>query len=449
MKRLFFPLALILLLTNLPLVAAAAQSDVIELTFVHIFGSDPDGDNRAAVIQDIIEDFTANNPNILVTAMSTSPDYQGLFNNALLAADQGNAPNIVQIEEGLTQAAIDSGYFVPVSDVASEEQLASLDDVLPSIRNYYRLGDTVWSLPWNSSNPLLYYNKDMFIAAGLDPENPPQTFDEIMAACDAIMSSDIGVSACINWPMVSWFAEQWVAMQGGLVLNNDNGRTARATEVLYNSPEMLAVATWWKELADNGYYTYSGTPNDYNGEGITFLSKQTAMTINSTAGLTLFMRFSQIQRFELGVTRLPMPSKDATNGLTVGGASVWLMADHSPEEIQAANDFIFFLTNTENIVRWHQATGYMPNRTSSIEQLTADGWFDENPFFKVAVDQLIESKDNLATAGGVMGPSAEVRSYLIEAFQSIVDADADPMEALEAAKSRADAELAEYNSFFE
>lgn len=444
-KTVFFLFIFIFLL---PMVSLSAQDDPVEITFVHIFGSDPEGDNRAAIIQQVAEAFMAENPNVTVNVQSSSTSYEETFNNALLAAEQGNAPNIVQVEEGFTQLAIDSGYFVAISDVASEEQLASLEDVLPTIRSFYNVGDTTWSVPWNSSNPLLYYNKTMFETAGLDPETPPATFADVVAACDSLMNSELELSACINWPMVSWFPEQWIAMQGGLFVNNENGRAERATEVLFDSPEMLKVVEWWKQLDDAGYYTYSGAIDDYNGEGIAFLSQQTAMTINSTAGLALFIRFSGIQGFGLGVASLPIPDEDATNGMTVGGASLWLSAGQSDAELQAANDFIWFLTNTENDILWHQGTGYIPNRMSAIEQLTADGWFDENPFYRVAVDQLANSNENPATAGGVVGPASEVRSYLLDAFQSIIDGDADPLEALQVAKSRANEELEAYNSFF-
>lgn len=444
MKKLSLALILLFLLSF----TVSAQEN-IEITFVHIFGGEQD--TRGAAVQAIADAFMAENPGITVTVTSTSTDYTELFNSALLAAEQGSAPHIVQVEEGLTQLAADSGVFTPISDLASEEQLASLDDVLPVVRNYYSIGDVTWSVPWNSSNPLLYYNRNMFEAAGLDPDVAPTTFEELTAACDAIMAiaEELGITRCINFPMVSWFPEQWVAMQNGLLANNDNGRSARATEMLYDGPELLNVLTWWKDLADKGYFAYSGTANDYNGEGIAFLSKQSAITINSTAGLTLFQTFSKAQGFGLGVARLPIPDATATNGGTVGGASVWITNGHPDAEMQAAVDFVFFLTNTENDIAWHKASGYFPNRQSSIEQLTAEGWFDENPFYKIALDQLADAEGNVANQGAIVGPSAEVRGMLIEAFQSVVDGGEDPAEALAAAKTRADATLADYNSLFE
>lgn len=420
-----------------------AAQEQVTISLVHIFGGEQD--SRSEIILAIADEFMAENPNVTVEVTSPATDYTEVFNAALLAAEQNNAPTIVQVEEGLTQLAADSGYFIPIAEIASEEQLASLDDLLDTVRAYYSIEGELYSVPWNASNPILYYNRDMFVAAGLDPDNPPATFDEISTACEAIMAAN-ELSGCINFPMASWFPEQWVAMQNGLVANNDNGRSARATEVFYDSPEMLRVVEWINSLADNGYYIYTGTPNDYNGEGIAFLSKRTAMTINSTAGLTLFQNFSTVQGFELGVAPLPTPGEDADNGGTVGGASLWVTNGHSEAEIQAAVDFIFYLTKTENDIRWHQGTGYFPTRKTSVEQLTEAGWFEENPAFGIAVNQLQEAAGNVANAGAIMGPSAEVRAIMIQAIQSVVDGGETPEAALAAAKQLADSVLAEYNS---
>lgn len=424
--------------------AAAQDERPIQIEMVHIFGGEQD--SRVEVIQAIAAAFMEANPDVGVTITSPSTDYTEVFNTALLNAGQGNAPEIVQVEEGLTQLAFDSQLFLPISELASAEQLASLEDVLPQLINFYTVGGTLWSMPWNASNPLLYFNREMFEEAGLDADAPPQTFDELLTACEAIMTTVANLDGCINWPLSTWFPEQWVAMQGALFVDNDNGRSARATSVLWDAPEVMTVATFMQTLAQNGYFSYTGTPDDYNGEGIAFLSKRTAMTINSTAGISLFQRFSAIQGVELGIAPLITPSADATNGGTIGGASLWVTAGHSDEETRAAVDFIFFLTQAENDMVWHQGTGYFPIRQSSIDQLAADGWFDENPAYGIALEQLQEQAGSIANAGAVIGPSPEVRSAFIQALQSIVDAGEDPVAALMAAKAQADAALADYNA---
>lgn len=439
---------------------SSAQADVIELDFVHIFSDDV----RPAVLQGIIDEYQAMNPNVRINAYSTNSDsdYDEIFNSAMANADLGNAPSIVQVEDGLTQQAIDYGYFVPISDYATEEQMATLDDIFPSILGYFIEGDDLWGMPWNISNPVLYYNKDMFVAAGLDPENPPRTFAEIDAACEAIMSAIPQLRACINWAMSSWYIEQWLAMSNELFVNNDNGRSGRATEALFTTPTMLEIATWWDSLDGKGYFTYTGRLNDMNGEGATFLTGCagkamrggcTAMTINSTAGITLIQGFANRLGFKLGIGRLPAPSESATNGVTIGGGSLFVSVDQSDEEIRAAVDFIFFLTNTENAAKWHQGTGYMPIRQSSFDMLIAQGFYDENPFFRIAIDQLAETTPNPASAGAALGPNTAVKGELLSAFQELINGQFDSPETilqkLTTATERANKQMADYNRDFE
>jgi len=446
-KKLGFILIICSLMAATLMPATQAQ-DNLEITFVHVFHNEQDF--RSELIQLVADEFMAQNPNITVNVESPSGDYGEVFNNSLLAAEQGNAPNIVQVDESFTQIAIDSQFFVPIAQVITDEQLVQIEDYLPQVLEFFSVNGELWSLPWNTANPLLFYNKNIFAAAGLDPESPPTTFDEMLAACEVIMAAEIeGLDACANWPVTSWFLEQWVAMQNSLLLNNENGRTARASEIFLTSPEVRIVMEFWKEMADNGYFTYSGVANDYNAEGIIFLGKSTAMHINSTAGLTLLQQFSAAQGFELGVTVLPLPNEDATNGISVGGASLFITAGFSDAETQAAIDFAFFLTNTENGALWHQGTGYFPNRFSTIEQLESENWFEENPDFAIGLNQLLDSETNAATSGIVLGPVESVRGIMNETIQSIIDGGEDIDAALEAGKARSDAELQGYNALFE
>jgi sn-glycerol 3-phosphate transport system substrate-binding protein len=221
-----------------------AQDDQIEITFSHVFGDE----NRQGLVQDVADGFMAENENITVN-IEVASSYRDNLNGAILASEQGDAPHIVQIFEVGSQLALDSGIFVPVSDIATEEQLATLDDVIEPVLNYYTLGDDVWSLPWNSSNPVLYYNIEMFEAAGI--ESPPETYSDVIAACEILMAADLDLQGCIGWNLHSWFVEQWVAEQGALLADNDNGRSDRATELFLDSEAMLNVFNWWKELADS------------------------------------------------------------------------------------------------------------------------------------------------------------------------------------------------------
>jgi sn-glycerol 3-phosphate transport system substrate-binding protein len=453
-------LLIMLLITILPVMSVATQdAEPVEITFAHIFGGE--GDTRGDVVQAIADDFMAENPGVVINIASNNIEYGELFNSALLAAEQGNAPHIVQVEEGFTQLAIDSGYFLPMTDLISDEQLEAYNaDVLDVVRNYYTIDGTLWSLPWNSSNPILYYNKTVTDALGIEIDSvEPLTFDDVTAICEQVMAAQEAIptlQACINWPVASWFVEQWLSMQGALYANNENGRTDRASEVFFTDEPTLNIMTWWEQMAEAGYYTYSGTTEAYNGEGALFGSGATALHINTTAGITLFVSAFADAGVELGIAPLIIPDETATNGVTVGGASVWITDGHTEAEIQAAADFAVFLTNAENDIRWHQGSGYFPNRVSSIETLTTGGyidpesddevsWFETFPFFRVAIDQLANSGDSTANAGAVIGPASAVRDTLEQGIQSVIDNDVSPEEAMSAAKDQADAILADYN----
>lgn len=454
MKKLtFITLVLILGIGLAPLMSTqptARAQDGVAITFVHIYPDERDV--RRETIQAVADAFTAQT-GVTVNIESTTDDYNDVFEGAIRALEQGNAPHVIQAEDSLTQIAIDSQAFVKISDYATDEQKATISDIVEPMRNYYQITpDDFWGLPWNASNPVMYYNPDMFTAAGLDPENPPRTFEEITAACDVLMNAGIeSLSACVNWPLTSWMPEQWVSMQGGMMLDNENGRSARATETLLDSPEMLAVLTWWKSLADKGYYTYTGTPEAYTPEGLLFVSKKTAIHISTSAAISNLFKFAPLMgQFTPRVAPLPLPTDSATNGITAGGAALWVLAGHSDEETRAAVDFVFFLINTENMAAWHKASGYFPIRQSAIDLLNAESWFEQNPAYAVPLNQLLESlPPNPSNAGMRVGAASQVRNAMVEAIQSIVDGGEDPAAALAAAKQRADKAIQEYNGMFE
>lgn len=459
MKRLLlFGLAMAMVLSLSPMLqpspaAPVSAQDEVTISFVHTFFDE--NDIRFEVVQAIVDEFEAQNPGINVE-VQTKVDYDEILDSTLTAIDQGNPPHVLQLDETATQFAADQvdedgePLFVKLQDIATEEQRANFDDLLPSVRDFFTINDELWSMPWNSSNPVLYINDDIFTAAGLDPANPPSTFDDVLAACDTIMSADIDyeLAGCINWPLAAWFPETWVAMQGGLIVNNENGHDGRATEALLASEEMQLAIDWWAEMAERGYYIYSGVTGDYTGEAATFITQTTAMHINSTAGISNFQNFAGILGYGLTVAPLPIPNEDATNGTINGGASLWITNGHPEEEILAARDFIFFMTSAENIAEWHKNSGYFPNRQTSIAILEEENFWEENPAYRIAVDQLLNTNPIPATAGAIYGSAPTVRAILVDAIQSVIDGGESVDDALAAAKQLADEQIEEYNLFF-
>ena len=432
MKRVLVGLAL------MALAVPAFAAKKVQITFWHAFGG-----GRTAFIQRMVEDFNYTHPGIEVKA-EYKGSYRDTLNAAILAARQGAAPHIVQIFEVGSQLALDSGIFVPIEDYVPAELKFQLDDYIKPVANYYRIKGKFNSIPWNSSNPILYYNKDIFKKAGLDPNNPPKTFSEVTKACEKIIASK-AAPKCITWPLHSWFVEQWVAEQGALLANNENGRAARATDVYIDSEAMRRIVEWWKAMYDKGYYVYSGKPEDWDGANQIFVSQQAAMLITSTSDVTFMQNAAFENGFELGTGFLPIPDGVERNGTVVGGASLWLTKGHPDEEMKAALTFLLWFTNTENMVRWHKGTGYFPVLNTSVKVLDWQRWFTRNPAYKAAFDQLLQTKLNRATQGALIGPFPEIRTIIENAVQAIFQGK--PIDqALKEADALADKALREYNA---
>ncbi len=428
------------------LVDKAAEAEVIPegavvVDFWHAFGG-----GRKDLIERMVADYNYTHPGVYVR-VENKGSYRDTLNAAVLAAQQGNAPHVVQIFEIGSQLALDTGIFMPIEDVVKGIEFQP-DDYIPAVANYYKIDGKFNSLPWNSSNPVLYYNKDIFRAAGLDPESPPETFEDMLAACDTIVSSGAAQN-CISWPLHGWFFEQWMANMGAELADNGNGRDARATEVYLDGDAAKTIVNWWKEMYDKGYYAYSGKLEDWSGADAIFVSGQAAMEITSTSDVVNRQNDAAENGFELGTSYLPYPANSERAGVIVGGASIWLTKDHPDAELQAAKNFMIWFTNTENAVRWHKATGYFPVRKSAVDVLNAENWFQQNPAYTAAFDQLLETKEIPATQGALIGAFPEVRTIIEQAVEKVLVGETSVDDALSAAKVEANKAITDYNKSVE
>jgi sn-glycerol 3-phosphate transport system substrate-binding protein len=316
--------------------------------------------------------------------------------------------------------------------------------VLPPLISYFTIGDTLWSLPWNNSTPLLYYNKNMFEAAGLNPETPPATWQEVEAACQAIMAASVA-PYCFSPKIYGWYFEQWMALQGQELVNNGNGRADRATETNLTSDAAHAIMSFWKDVNDMGYWVYTGKTNDTQGANQIFLAGQSAIHLESTGSVTSFTAGAETAGFELGTGFFPTNGEVERQGVIIGGASLWVSADNTDEENAAVATLLGWLHEPEQMAFWHQRTGYMPITLSSQQLLTDQGYFDENPNAKTAIDQLAAVQVTSATAGAITGPFPQIRTLTEQAIQSVVSG-GDIDEVLADLKAQADAAIADYNS---
>ena len=404
----------------------------IILRFWHAFSDS----KRRDWIQARADEWNSQNQEYFMIPESKG-SYQETLNASFLAVRQGTAPSLVHVFEVGSQQALDSGVFKPVSEVGTIDY----SDYIEPVLNYYTIDGAVNSIPFNSSSPILYYNKDLMKKAGLDPEKPPTTLQQIIDYSDIAKEKGIE-SAGIGFPLHAWLVEQWMSEQNALFANNDNGRSARATEVYITSPEMVKIATLIKELYDKGHYKYTGKAADWSGSDTLFTEERVMFHITSTADLGNISEAVK-DKFDLGTGYFPTPT-EARNGVVIGGGSVWLVDGHPLESLQAAQDFLLYMTDTNNMVDWHKVTGYYPVRNSSITVLEDENWFSDFPARTIAFTQLLETNTNNASAGALIGSFIDTRNLLQESLQQMftgVSVD----DALGEVHEKINAKLQEYN----
>lgn len=396
------------------------------------------GGANTKVVDQMVADYNASQDKVEVEAIFQG-SYDDLLSKLKTSMGTSEGPAVVQMYEIGSRFMIDSGTITPMQTFIDQDNW-DISQLEPNIAGYYTLDGKLYSMPFNTSNPILYYNKNLFKDAGLDPENPPKTFEELKAAADAISKKGKAVGA--NFAIYGWFMEQFFANQGADYVNNGNGRDSLATESLVNSEAGVKVLTWWKDLIDTGAANNLGRKTDDSKKA--FAAEQVAMILDSTAALKGIVDTNS-DKFEVGTAPLPKPADAKEGGVIVGGASLWMMNDRSDEEQKAAWDFIKFLTSPKEQAYWHINTGYFPITTKAYDEESVKENLTKFPQFKTAIDQLHGTKLNTATQGAVMGVFPEARQIVEGAIEEVLNNKKSPQDALDAAAKEITSKIEQYN----
>jgi len=417
----------------------------VTIEFWHAMSGD-----RIALIEDIVNDFEEAYPDIDVKAQY-SGNYPETLNKLVASVQSGNAPHIVQIYEIGTRLMIDSGVIVPVQDLIDQDNSFDVGVLLEPILNYYKVDGKLYSMPFNSSTALLYYNKTLFEEAGLDPNRPPQTYEELLEYSRILTRRDSNgtiVQYGLTWPTHSWIIEQLLAAADAPLVNNDNGRTARATEAVFNNEAGLKIFEMFDQLNKEGLILNT-TREDWNAASQNFVSGRAAMNFYSTSDVKIFQEALESNGYELGTAFLPVPDISVSGGPVIGGASLWLIDGHSDEETKAAWEFMKFVNREDQQIRWHQGTGYFPVRKDAVQRLHYEGFYAENPNYFTSLLQLLLAKRDFNSAGAVIGVFPETRENIEIAYERMADGQMTPQEALSWAEKQVTGLIQEYNEFYQ
>jgi len=355
----------------------------------------------------------------------------------------GDLPDLVQIEDTGLQLMLDSRSVLPAQSCIDAEKY-DLSDHVQRVVQYYSVNDVLYPMPFNVSNPILYYNKKAFEKAGLDPDKPPTTLEEVRTAAQAIVDSGV-TEFGFAFKTDPWFLEQWLAKAGMPYVNNDNGRASRSTATAFDTDAGREIFTFLDSMVTDKLAQNTGEGGFDNllalGNG------GAAMTIDTSAALgtiTEVLGSGQYPDVTLGAGAMPGPVGEG--GILVGGAAIYIVNKTSPEHQEAAWRFAKFLNEPQSQATWSAGTGYVPIRQSATELEPLKGQWQKDPAYRVAYEQLLAGVENVATAGPVIGDYVGVRKAVSDALSSMFSQGTDPAEALAQAAKGGDAAIEEYNA---
>jgi len=399
--------------------------------------------NRIDLLKGLAEDFNKTHPGITVESQYVG-SYNETLNKTIASVKAGNPPHIFQLYEIGTRGMIDGGMIMPIGDIAKPGEV-DWEDYVDAVMSYYKVDGKLYSMPFNSSTPILFYNKTAFKKAGLDANKPPDTWSQVRVMGKKIMDSG-AAEAGITWNMHCWYFEQWHAVQNAMLVDQENGREGRARKVLFDGSAGVNIVKWWTGLEKDKIFLNTG--RGWSNHRKAFISGQAAMMISSTSDVTQMTNAFNQKGWDLGTGFLPRPDAVPRQGVIIGGGTLWMTKDHPQEELKAAWEYLKWISMPKQQVIWHKGTGYFPIRKSAMKLLEKEGWFNKFPNYKVAFDQLLETKTSLSTSGALIGVFPQLRDAVQSGIEKVYEGKATPEAALKEAAQKINKDLENYNSLF-
>jgi len=403
---------------------ASAALAVTEINWWHAMGS-ANGERVAK----IAADFNASQSDFKVIA-TYKGNYTENMTAGIAAFRSGNPPHILQVFEVGTATMMNAkGAIKPVYEVF-EAGGVDFDpsEYLSTVVGYYTSPEgKILSMPFNSSTPILWYNKDLFKKAGIS--YPPRTFDEIEMVAGKLKA--IGQKCAISFGWQSWvLIENMGAWHNVATGTKDNGFSGVDTEFTFNDDVRTAIVERIAQWGKDGTFKYGGR----RGDSLPlFNNGECAMWMNSSAYLGGIRKNAT---FEFGTAMLPVLDGYQPQNSIIGGATLWVFEGKSDEEYRGVAEFFKYLSKPEVQAWWHQETGYLPITYAAYELSKEQGYYKDTPDAETALIQMTLNDPTNVSGGIRFGNFVQVRDVINEELEAIWAGDKTAKEGLDAAVER-------------
>lgn len=410
------------------LLSTSASYAVTEITWWHAMT----GANNE-VVETLSKEFNESQSEYKVVPVFKGT-YPETLNAGIAAFRAKQPPHILQVFDvgtGVMMAA--EGAVRPVAEILSlGGKEFDKSQYLPGIVAYYSKPDgTMLSFPYNSSSPILYYNKDIFEKAGLDVNNPPKTWPEVWEAARKIKTS--GAAPCgytstwLTWIHLENFAA-WNNQQYG---TQENGLASTDVELKINSPLFVQHFQSIADLAKEGVFRYGGRTSEAKQ---IFLAGECGLFTESSGGLGDIVKSGM----NYGIGQLPYypEAEGAPQNTIPGGASLWVFAGHEDEEYKGVAAFFDFLSQTEIQARLHQVSGYLPVTMAAYEETKKSDFYEKNPGRETPISQMMGKEPTENSRGVRLVNLPQVRDIQNEEFEKMLAGEQTAQQALDNAVER-------------
>jgi sn-glycerol 3-phosphate transport system substrate-binding protein len=391
---------------------------------------------------EIVNKFNASQNEYEIRAVAKG-SYPETLTAGIAAYRAKTHPQILQVFEVGTQTMLSSGAVYPVYQLMKDQGI-KIDwaDFLSVVRSYYSKDGNLYSMPFNSSTAILYYNKSHFKKAGLNPDKAPATYEEIEKAAKAIVvSGATKVGFTVAWP--SWtLVENMDAWHDQPISDKDNGFAGMATQLKINGDfgvKLWEILVRWQK---DGLFTYSGRGNKGDQS---IINGEAAVGLASTA---LVGTLTKTAKFEWGTGSLPRLAGYPQGNSIIGGASLWVMKGHKPEEYKGVAKFFEFLAKTEQQAWWHAETGYLPISNSALKALQATDHFKKNPDMWTAFAQISSGKTTRNSQGLRIGNLVAIRDIIEAEMENVLSGNKTPKQGLDEAVKKSNEMLKEFAAMY-
>jgi sn-glycerol 3-phosphate transport system substrate-binding protein len=376
------------------------------------------------------------------------PVYKGNYSEAMTGAIAAfrakRPPHIVQVfEVGTASMMAAQGAIYPVYKLMADNKIPfDPKDYLAAVTGYYADSEgNMLSMPFNSSTPVMYYNKDLFKKAGLDPEKPPVTWPELVDDAKKLLAAGVKCGFTTGWQ--SWIQiENLSAWHNVPIGTKSNGFDGLDTELVFNKDPVLRHIANMAEWQKSKIFDYGGRRSDMAPK---FYTQECAIYMNSAGA---YAGVKANAKFAFGVGQLPYypDVKGAPQNSIIGGATLWVLNGLPAADYKGVGQFFKYLSRPEVQADWHQATGYLPITYAAYEATKKSGFYDKNPGTEVPIKQLTGKEPTQNSRGLRFGNFVQIRDVINEELEAVWAGKKTAKEALDEAVKRGNALLRKFEA---